>query len=55
MLENNIPFYNGYVPKDNVSFSVVRIDKGNEIDGIRKVCIQITKNTNRPCSDFMAA
>lgn len=53
--KNNIPFYDEFVLKNNVLFSIVRIDKGNEIDGIRKICIQITKNTNRPCSDFMTA
>lgn len=53
MIENNLPFYNGYMLKKNPSFAVVRIDKGNEIDGIRKICIQITKNTKKSCSDFM--
>lgn len=34
-------------------FSVIRIEKGKEIDGIRRLCIEITERTMRPCSDFM--
>lgn len=34
-------------------FSVIRIEKGKEIDGIRRLCIEITERTMHPCSDFM--
>lgn len=34
-------------------FSVIRVKKGEEIDGLRRICIEITENTMRPCSDFM--
>lgn len=35
------------------SFSVIRVEKGNEIDGLRRLCIEMTEKTMSPCSDFM--
>ena len=34
-------------------FSVVRIEKGKEIDGLRKLCIEMTEHTMNPCSIYM--
>ena len=34
-------------------FSVIRVKKGKEIEGLRNICIEITENTNQPSSDFM--
>ena len=53
------PFYDG--GSDDASpwlegkdiFSVVRVKKGKEIEGLRNICIEITENTNQPYSDFM--
>lgn len=59
MLVNGEPFYDGDSTEPNPwldgidSFSVIRIEKDKEIDGIRKLCIEITEHTMRPCSDFM--
>lgn len=33
--------------------SVIRVNKGNEIEGLRNICVKITEHTMRPCSDFM--
>ena len=59
MLINGEPFYDGDSIEPNPwldgvdSFSVIRVEKGKEIDGIRKLCIEMTEHTMRPCSDFM--
>ena len=53
------PLYNGCSNEPNPwlegkdIFSVVRVKKGEEIEGLRNICIEITENTNQPCSDFM--
>lgn len=53
------PLYNGYSNEPNPwlkgrdIFSVVRVKKGKEIEGLRNICIEITENTNQPCSNFM--
>ena len=53
------PLYNGCSNEPNPwlegkdIFSVVRVKKGKEIEGLRNICIGITENTNQPCSDFM--
>ena len=39
--------------KDISSFSVIRVKKGHEIDGLRNICIEITSKTAHSCSDFM--
>lgn len=33
--------------------SVIRVNKGNEIEGLRNICVKITEHTMHPCSDFM--
>lgn len=59
MLVNGEPFYDGDSSEPNPwldgvdSFSVIRVEKGKEIDGIRKLCIEMTEHTMRSCSDFM--
>lgn len=59
MVVNGEPLYNGdkYEPapwlKGKNLFSVIRIKKGKEIDGLRRLCIEITENTMNPCSNYM--
>lgn len=59
MLANGISFYDGdyRCPKPELkyvdSFSVIRVEKGQEINGLRNICMKITEKTLRPCSDFM--
>lgn len=60
MVVNGEPLYDGdssyernpWLKGEN-TFSVVRVEKGKEIEGLRNICIKITENTNQPCSDFM--
>lgn len=59
MIISGIPLYDGDLAepkpwlKGKNIFSVVRVKKGNEIDGLRNICIKITENTMQPCSNFM--
>ena len=59
MLVNGISFYDGdhREPEPELkgvdSFSVIRVEKGREINGLRNICMKITEKTLRPCSDFM--
>jgi len=40
------------VPAEQI-IKFVRINKGEEIDGLRLLLIEITEHTMRPCSDYM--
>ena len=57
MLKDGEPFYEGqqtdYSYDDGDRITCVVVEKGKEIDGLRKLCLEITDNTQIPCSEFM--
>ena len=61
MVVNGEPLYEGDTDEpcpwlEGVDlFSEIRVKKGKEIDGMRRLCIKITERTMRQCSDFMEA
>lgn len=58
-INNNEPLYNedkysrNFLLKNKDIFSIVRIDKGNEINGIKNICNEIEKCSNFSCTYFM--
>lgn len=59
MVTDGEPLYDGDTSEPNPwlegknIFSVIRVKKGKEIDGLRRICIEITENMMTPCSDYM--
>lgn len=59
MVIDGEPLYDGDASEPNPwldgknIFSVIRVEKGKEIDGLRRICIEITENMMAPCSDYM--
>lgn len=59
MINNNMPLYDQdkymrkYLLKNSDILSVVRVQKGNEIKGIKDICTEIEKCSNFSCTYFM--
>lgn len=59
MINNNMPLYDQdkymrrYLLKNSNILSVVRVQKGNEIKGIKDICTEIEKCSNFSCTYFM--
>lgn len=59
MIIDGEPLYDGdssepnHWMKSKKMFSVIRIEKGKEIDGLRRLCIEITENMMTSCSNYM--
>lgn len=57
MIKDKKSFYDGQETKfsydDGDRVTCVVVEKGKEIDGLRRICLEITDNTQIPCSEFM--
>lgn len=59
MINNNMPLYDKdkymrkYLLKNSDILSVIRVQKGNEIKGIKDICTEIEKCSNFTCTYFM--